>query len=357
MVISRAYDFTPTATTIATVPSGLPIIVDGVAAISPKSFDWAPGSTHTVSVNTQAGSADPRYVFVRWSDGGDFSHTITADPGQTVFCAIYQTQHRFSYDVGSGSGTVTATPPSVDGYYPERQPVRITATPAEGSQFIRWAATGTTNLEAAGYSVSATDATVEVLSANTQYLGTFSTLPLTTIDSVPRGRTITVDGTSYLTPVRFAWTGGSTHTLDLAASQTFGNNTVHYQFTGWDDGSAATARTITAGSAPVFTASFSTKYLLTTSTIGSGQPVTVSPSSPDGYYDAGTKVQITAVPNSSSALRYWLGDLAGGTPQQTLTMDDQHDVTAYFNTAACLQRAQRRELHQQPAVRQYRNRR
>ena len=31
--ISRAYDFTPTATTIATVPSGLPIIVDGVAAI------------------------------------------------------------------------------------------------------------------------------------------------------------------------------------------------------------------------------------------------------------------------------------------------------------------------------------
>ena len=98
--ISRAYGLTPTATTIATVPSGLPIIVDGVAAVSPKSFDWEPGSTHTISVNTQVGSADPRYIFVRWSDGGDFSHTITADPGQTVFCAIYQTQHRFSYDVG-----------------------------------------------------------------------------------------------------------------------------------------------------------------------------------------------------------------------------------------------------------------
>ena len=94
--ISRAYGLTPTATTIATVPSGLPIIVDGVAALSPKSFDWEPGSTHTLSVNTQAGSADPRYIFVRWSDGGDFSHTITVDPGQTVFCAMYQTQHRFS---------------------------------------------------------------------------------------------------------------------------------------------------------------------------------------------------------------------------------------------------------------------
>ena len=176
--ISRAYGFTPTATTIATVPSGLPIIVDGVAAISPKSFDWAPGSTHTISVNTQAGSADPRYVFVRWSDGGDLSHTITADPGQTVFCAIYQTQHKFSvrhrFSSVPGFGYGHCFSVSVDGYYPERQPVRITATPDEGSQFVRW--TGTTSLVAAGYSVSATDAIVEVLSANTQYLGTFSTL-------------------------------------------------------------------------------------------------------------------------------------------------------------------------------------
>ena len=326
--ISRAYGFTPTATTITTVPSGLPITVDGVAAVSPQSFDWEAGSTHTVAVATQAGSTDPRYIFVRWSDSGDPSHTITASTGQTVFCAVYQTQHKFSYDVGSGSGTVAVTPVSADGYYPERQPVRVTATPAAGSQFIRW--TGTTNLGSAGYSVSATDVTVEVLLPNTQYLGTFSTLPLATVDSIPRGLPITVDGTTNLSPLHFAWTAGSTHTINLAASQTGGNNTVHYQFTGWDDGSAATTRTVTAGSsAPAFTASFSTKYLLTTSTIGSGA-VRVSPSSPDGYYDAGTKVQITAVPNSGAALRYWLGDLAGATLQQSVTMDDQHDVTAYF---------------------------
>jgi uncharacterized protein (TIGR03437 family) len=138
-----------------------------------------------------------------------------------------------------------------------------------------------------------------------------------------------VDGTSYLTPVRFQWTGGSTHTFDLAASQTFGNNTIHYQFTGWDDGSSTTARTVTAGNTFVFTASFSTKCLLTTSAFGAGR-VTVSPSSPDGYYDAGTKVQITAVPNPGSALLYWQGDIAGGTLQQFVTMDDQRDVTAYF---------------------------
>src|ERR1019366_1757176 len=104
--ISRAYGFTPTATTITTVPSGLPITVDGVAAVSPQSFDWGAGSTHTVAVATQAGSTDPRYIFVRWSDSGDPRHTITASTGETVFCAVYQTQHKFSYDPGSGSVTV-----------------------------------------------------------------------------------------------------------------------------------------------------------------------------------------------------------------------------------------------------------
>jgi uncharacterized protein (TIGR03437 family) len=328
--ISRAYGFTPTATTIATVPSGLRITVDGVVDFSPATFDWASGTTHTNSAATQVGSTDPRYVFVRWSDGGDPSHTITAGPGQTVFCAIFQTQHKFSFDVASGSGVVDATPVSADGYFPERQPVRVTAAPAEGSQFVGW--TGKTNLGSAGYSVSATDATVEVLLPNTQYLGTFSTLPLTTINSAPQGRILTIDGIPSLTPARFAWISGSSHTLTLAASQTAGNNTVHHQFTGWDNGSTATTRTVTAGGALEFTANFSTKYLLTTSTSGSGA-ITVSPSSPDNYYDAGTNVKITAVPNPGSTLRYWLGDFSGGSLQQSLTMDDQHDVIAYFGSA------------------------
>jgi uncharacterized protein (TIGR03437 family) len=328
--ISRAYGLTPSATTITTAPSGLPIAVDGAAAVSPASFNWASGSTHTIAAASLAGSADPRYVLVRWSDGGDPSHTITASTSQTVFCAVYQTQHKFAYGIGSGSGTAVATPVSADGYLPERQPVRVTATPAAGSQFIRW--TGTTNLQSSGYGVSATDATVDVLLANSQFLGTFTALPLTTIDSSPQGLTIVVDGASWLTPMRVGWTAGSTHTLDLTAAQAAGNNTVHYQFTGWENGSTTTARTVTAGgAATAFTASFSTKYLLTAGAIGPGT-VVVSPSSPDGYYDAGSKVQVTAVPSSGFALRSWLGDFMGGTAQQTLTMDGQHDVAAYFGT-------------------------
>lgn len=326
--ITRAYGLPVTATTITTAPAGLPIAVDGVATVSPAAFNWAAGSVHTIAALAVARATDPRYVFVRWSDGGEASHDITASGDVTVFCAIYQAQHKFSQGVGSGAGTVAYSPATADGYFPDRQPVRVTATPAAGSQFVRW--TGTTNLGSAGYGVSAADATVEVLTANTQYQGNFSTQSLTTIDTVPHGLPVTVDGSTGLSPWRFAWTAGSVHTVSVTASQTGGNNTAHYQLTGWENGSTGNARALTAGSeAATYTANFSVKYLLTASTVGSGS-LTLSPSSSDGYYDAGTQVQITAVPRVGYALLYWLGDLAGGTLQQTVTMDAQRDVTAYF---------------------------
>ncbi|MEO8368766.1 MAG: M12 family metallopeptidase [Candidatus Solibacter sp.] len=327
--ISRTYGFTPIQTTIASVPNGLLLTVDGVSVTTPKAFTWAPGSTHTVTAPAFAGTADPRYVFVRWSDSPDISHTITADPNRTVYLAIYQAQHRFSYDVSSGSGTVTAAPAPVDGYLPDRLPVRITATPSAGSSFIRW--NGTTSLSASNNSVSNPDAIVQVAVANTQYLGTFTNQSITTVKSNPPGRTVIVDGVSYLTPANFAWAQGSSHSMIVTESQTFGNNTVHHEFTSWEDGSTANIRTVQAGSAPSFTATFASKYLLTTSVSGSGR-ITVSPSSSDGYYDAGSEVKITAIPNAGFALRYWLGDFAGGTLEQTVAMNDQHYAVAVFGT-------------------------
>jgi uncharacterized protein (TIGR03437 family) len=327
--ISRLYGFAPSATTITTAPAGLPMVVDSVAAQSPQSYNWAVGSTHTIAVPTASGT-DPRYVFVRWSDGGAATHTITASREQTVFCAVFQVQHQFAIGVAAGRGTAAAAPTPTGGYYPERLPVRVTATADAGSQFLAW--TGYTNLQASGYSISAASAIIDVALTNSRFLANFSTAPLTTIDSKPPGRTVTVDGTSYTTPVRFAWVQGSSHVLGVAASQTAGNNTARFDFTGWEDLPFG-ARAITAGSgAATYTANFTTKYLLSVSTIGTGQ-VTKSPASPDGYYAAGTTVQLTAQPGTGSVLRYWMGDLAGGSLTPTITVDEPCAVTAYFASA------------------------
>lgn len=326
--VERLYGFTPTATTVTTTPAGLSIVVDGVTATGPQSFNWTPGSTHTIAVSSPQGPADPRYVFVRWSDGGDASHTITAAAGQTVFCAVFQAQHKLTAGVGSGAGTVALTPATAaDGYYPDRQPVRVSATPATGSQFVRW--TGTTALAASANSVSAPNPIVQAQIAGSQYLAAFSTAALTTVDAKPGGVSVIVDGVSYITPARFAFAPGTSHTLDVTAAQTADNNTIHYQFIGWEDGTTGRRSIVTGGADATFTASFGMKYLLTTSAIGPGN-VVAAPASEDGYYDAGAAVQLTANPNPGFALRYWLGDASGGTLVQTFTMDQQHDATAYF---------------------------
>jgi hypothetical protein len=239
--ISRIYGFIPSSTTITTVPAGLSVMVDGAETKTPHAFNWAAGSTHTISAATPQGST-PRYVFARWTDGGDVSHTVTASTAVTVFCAEFQEFHQLSLGVATSGGTVTATPSSADGYYPERLPVMVNASPSARSGFVAWMAT--TDLAADGESISTSKAVSEVLNPTTQFNAIFSVGPLTTIDSQPSRRHITVDGADYLTPANFAWQAGSTHTLAAPASQSSATGSAEYAFTAWQDGNASGARMV-----------------------------------------------------------------------------------------------------------------
>lgn len=319
--ISRAYGFTPPTTTITTIPAGLTVSVDGVEVQTPHSFPWAAGSTHTVAAATPQGNT-PQYSFIRWSDLGKASHTVTASPEVTVFAAEFQELHQLTVDT-AGSGTAR---PAGD-VYPARLPVKLRQTPAPGSTFVAW--TSTTDLAANAESISTPSPVTEVLNASTHYTANFTNGPVTTIDSQPSGRRITVDGTVYLTPANFAWQPGTTHSLDANAANTDTTGAAEYAFTSWEDGSKSAARNITA--AGNFVATYSTAYLLTFDTSGNGT-VTASPSSPDGFYAAGTTVQLTAHPATGSFLRYWLGDANGGDLTISLTMNQQREATAFFNT-------------------------
>ena len=69
------------------------------------------------------------------------------------------------------------------------------------------------------------------------------------------------------------------------------------------------------------------QYTLTVNTTGSGS-VTLSPSG--GTYNAGTLVQLTAVPATDWVFTGWSGDLSGAANPATLTMDANKTVTATF---------------------------
>ena len=324
--ISRVYGFTPTNTTITTVPEGLPIVVDGVPGVSPQAFPWTPGSQHSISVSAQFGT-DPLYRLAGWTDGGFATHTVTASTAVTVLAAVFQRLHSVSI-VAAGNGSVSLYPPSPDGYYPERMLLKITATPGAGSKLYMWS--GLPDLQSNGYGLASENAVLEVPTVSTSYTAFFTPQVMTTIDSQPQGRQVIVDGGLYLTPARFGWLPGSAHNVSLAAQQTASDLASRYRFTAWENGGSQTSRTVVAGlSDSTFKATFSTQYLLSTVANGPGA-VTASPVSTDGFYDAGSMVQVIAMPTDGNTLQYWMGDLLGDSPVATVKMDQPRNVLGGF---------------------------
>jgi len=143
--------------------------------------------------------------------------------------------------------------------------------------------------------------------------------------------TLTVDGTSYTGSVSFNWSAGEKHMIGVVTTPQAGDPGTRYAFAGWSDGGGQT-HTITAGATSSYTASFATQYQLTTS-VGppGGGTISVSPLSPDGYYSAGTSVQLTATPNSGFQFSNWSSGGSGNANPLFLAMVAPYSVQANFN--------------------------
>ncbi|MEI9811272.1 MAG: hypothetical protein WDO18_00730 [Acidobacteriota bacterium] len=115
----------------------------------------------------------------------------------------------------------------------------------------------------------------------------FRSTPLTTIASTPAGGEIYVDDVAYYTPARFDWTAGSVHAIEIRGPLYSLTGAWRYVFSGWEDGSISTSRTVAAtGTATTYSANFSTQNFLNWDWVGSGI-VSVNPSAPNDYYDVG----------------------------------------------------------------------
>ncbi|MGJ5819532.1 InlB B-repeat-containing protein [Paludibaculum fermentans] len=110
-------------------PSGMTIVADGTAYTTPKSFGWAAGSSHTLSVGSPQTFGNSRYGYLSWSDGGAQAHTITAPSTSTTYSANFKTQNKLTL-VANPGGSISASPASADGWYDTTQVLQITAAPA-----------------------------------------------------------------------------------------------------------------------------------------------------------------------------------------------------------------------------------
>ncbi len=122
------------AITLATVPSGLLVSVDGGAAQAAPFTESLAAGTHTISVAaTQAGGAGTQYVFTNWDDGGTASHSITVGTASATYTATFQTQYQFTTAASpSTGGTIT---PASGTYYNAGTVVSVQAAGNSGYQF------------------------------------------------------------------------------------------------------------------------------------------------------------------------------------------------------------------------------
>ena len=128
----------------------------------------------------------------------------------------------------------------------------------------------------------------------------------------PPGLDVIVDGERMTAPVSFTWEIGSKHTLEMPSPQFRPGS--RFLFGRWSD-DGARAHTITATrDTTLYYANFIAQHRVTTGvdvscrTATTCAPddgrVTVTPSSPDGYYTLRTPIEVTATPTPGSDVRF-----------------------------------------------------
>jgi uncharacterized protein (TIGR03437 family) len=307
-------------TTVATNPTGLAIVADGFNQTAPQTFNWTPGSTHSIGVVSPQQSDGARYVFANWSDGGAQTHSVTVSSSATTYTASFTAEYLLTTGASPlTGGTITVSPTSPDGYYKSGSSVQLTATANPGYQFAGWSGDLTGSVNPQSVTMIATRSVIAV----------FVQVPGTTIATTPSGLAIVVDSVNQTAPQTFTWASGTVHSIGAISPQQIG--VTRYVFANWSDGGAQTHSITTPSSATTYTANFTAAYPLTvTASPPDGGTVTANPTTLDGYYNTGSTVQLTATAGPGYQFDHWSGDLTGSVNPQSVTMIATRNVTAVF---------------------------
>jgi Leucine-rich repeat (LRR) protein len=285
--------------------------VSGSGSVSPTAGSHTYGAGAVISITATPAIG---YQFDGWS--GDMgaianvnaaSTTITMNNNYSIIANFEQTEG-ISYTLTttanpSGGGSVSPS----GGTYPSGSQLTLTATAASGYTFSHWAgdATGSQN------PITIT------MNSNKSITAYFTTVQYTLTTSV------SPSGGGSVSPSGGTYPSGSQLTLTATAAS-------GYTFSHWagDATGSQNPITITMNSNKSITAYFTTvQYTLTTSVSPSGGG-SVSPSG--GTYPSGSQLTLTATAASGYTFSHWAGDATGSQNPITITMNDDHSITANF---------------------------
>lgn len=146
----------------------------------------------------------------------------------------------------------------------------------------------------------------------------------------PAGRSITVDGVSATAPQNYSWTASTSHTIAVTSPQTV--STTRYVWASWSD-SGAVSHTVSPAVDTDYTATFTTQYQLTVAASGGGT-VSISSGTSGDFYNSGTGLTLTPVPNPGKMFSSWSGDASGSTNPLSVTMSAAKSITANFTDSS-----------------------
>ena len=375
--LKRLYGLFDATIVVDTFPSGLAVIVDGVSRVTPASFTWPMGSTHTLDVPAGSQTLDGEvHVFARWSSDAGRTlaprQTITINPGTgTVtepaafpavsvytanFARMKEVRLNTSGNRAGVGGAIAADPPPAPvagvagAYYRERQLFTLTAMPNAGASFGRWngsyffaVATSTphTAQMRGPFSFSTTSPVYE-------FNALFVDVPLVTVrarsqDGDVFGISGTVtragNGTSRRLPYAtvdgsIPWPPGEAATINVPATATPFATSVRYSFVSLGGASASTATlTQPAAGQPATTlvALYNKQYEPYRQVVPSCAGTLSVGANTDGWVDAGATMSVSLTPTAGWVLAGWRGSLSGTGNSRTLVANDVPDLVAEMN--------------------------
>lgn len=345
--VNRLYGSIPRSITISTTPPGLQLIVDGERVTAPRSFDWAPDSTHTIEAPALLNDANGRYEYARWSDNGARTHSVNIKPeATTLYTANYVRYNKFELRVTpENAGTVRQTSAAPDGLPRDDTFVVFTAVPAPGYVFAHWTGPfiehniNLTNLPINPVAFSANGdlqgLTARFVPAPTA-VPAGPNLPLTRFHSILNsgdGTTapLRVDGRLYNTPVAFTWEVGSKHEVEIASLFPVTGDRSLRTFQSWNDGVDRVRQVIAGDQAITYTATYGIQYAVFPATVGPGR-VQLSPESSTFYFDRDATVDLSAAATEGSQFVGWGADLSGNQNPKTVVMRESIQPIAFFGS-------------------------
>ena len=335
--------FVPAKTVnFVTNPPNLEIYADRTLMQTPNSLQWGLGTSHTLGgPDWQFDSNGKRWSFGSWSDGGAQTHTYvvgnnlnpetitatyvpsalpfftTSPPNLNLVVDGLILPPPYSYIWGVGSThTIAAPTPQTDG---------------QGNtwKFKSWDDLVTANPRTITIPVGA-----DVNGYG--FVGLFTQQAKLTVGSTLTGQVVTVNGSPCTTPCSLAFDMGSQVHVSAPASVPLTSSS-RQDLLGWSTGGAAPVAgdwiaTLNAASTSI-TATYHLMNSLTATANPSGAATwSISPTSPDGFYDSQTQVTVAVTARPGYHFNSWSGDLSGSNPSGSLTMSVPHSVVAQFSS-------------------------